>query len=134
MTRERDDAEVAWTPGWEWLTAVVAIHVLAVVPWLAYFGVWPLFVVCASLAYYVRVFWRQEVWCFRLIEETAVLFEPRRPGAEPRLARRRGPVWMTEAWLVVRTSRRVLVLRAARYDPALFARLRRALLRGASTG
>lgn len=127
-----NDAEVFWTPGWEWLTAVVAIHVLAATPWLAHFGAWPLPVVCGSLAYHAWVFSRREVWRFLLTEETAVLFAP--SGSRRRPLRRRGPVWMTERWVVVRTDRRVLMLCASRYEPARFARLRRALLRDAGSG
>ena len=37
-----DDLEVSWTPGWDWLAAVAAIHVLAVVPWTTQLGLWPL--------------------------------------------------------------------------------------------
>jgi len=120
--------ELRWTPGWEWLTSVVAIHVVVVAPWLAVLGPWLLGPGLASLLYHVLVFRRREVWRLTLVEESVTVFEPRRPGAPPRWAKLRGPPWMTDRWLVVRTTRRVLILRAGRYDPAHFARLRRALL------
>lgn len=44
--------------------------------------------------------------------------------------RRRGPCWMTQRWLVVPTTRRVLPLRRGRLSPQDFARLRRAALAG----
>ena len=132
MNPHRDDAELTWTPGWEWLAAVLAIHLLLVAPWLAYLGPWPLLPCVASIAYHVWVYTQREVWRFALVEESAVLFEPKRPGQPLREARRSGAVWMTANWLVVRTSRRVLVLRAGAFEPALFARLRRALRREAA--
>ena len=38
MNPARDDAEVRWSPGWEWLAAVVLLHLLAVLPWLKFLG------------------------------------------------------------------------------------------------
>lgn len=134
MNPYRDDAEIEWTPGWDWLLAVIALHGLILLPWLVYAGVWTLLPGLCSLAYYVCVFLRREVWRFALVEERVVLFEPRRRGRARRQARWRGVVWMTADWLVVRTSGRVLVLHARRYDPALFARLRRGLRRGSAIG
>ena len=127
MSAQRQDAEVRWTPGWEWLTAVVLLHLLAVMPWLKFLGAWPLVPCALSLAYHGRAYARREVWRFALVEESVVLFEPKRPGALARTSRLRGRVWMTERWLIVCTRRRVLTLRAGRYDAVLFARLRRAL-------
>ena len=124
----RADAELLWTPGWEWLGAVVVLHALATVPWVAHLGAWPLLPAGLSLLYHGWVFTRREVWRFALVEERVVIFEPKRQGAPLRSARLRGPPWMTARWVVLRTGRRVLVLRAGRFDPALFARLRRALL------
>ena len=134
MNPHRDDAEIEWTPGREWLAAVIVLHVLVLAPWLAYFGAWALIPCLASLAYHGWVFAQRETWRFALVDERVVLFEPRRPGRPLRQARWRGAVWMTSDWLVVRTTRRVLTLRAGRYDPALFARLRRGLRRGAANG
>ena len=124
----RADAELLWVPGWEWLSAVIVLHALSTVPWLAHVGTWPLLPAGLSLLYHGWVFKRREVWRFALVEERVVIFEPRRPGKPLRLARLRGPPWMTARWVVLRTRRRVLVLRAGRFDPVLFARLRRALL------
>ena len=123
-----DDLEVSWTPGWDWLAVVAAIHVLAVVPWTTQLGFWPLLPGLASLGYYLVVFRRQERWRLALAGETVVVFEPRRGSQPPRQAKLRRPVWLTHSLLVVRTSRRILLLRAGRYDPVLFARLRRAFL------
>ena len=127
----RADAELVWRPGWDWFGAVCAIHVLATVPWLAHLGPWPLLPAAASLLYHGWVLRRGEAWRFLLTEEKVVLFEPKRPGRPARTPKLRGPAWMTERWVVIRTSRRVLVLCAGRFDPALFARLRRALLAAA---
>ena len=128
------DVDVYWKPDHEWFAAVLAIHVVVVAPWIAYFGVWPLLLCLGSLAYHGWVWRRGEVWRFALIGESAVLFEPARAGKPPATATLRGAVWMTHRWVVVRTSRRVLALRAGRYPPAIFARLRRALRAGAGNG
>lgn len=128
MNAARDDVEVVWTPGWDWLAAVAAIHALALAPWLAVFGLWPLLPAAASLVYYVHVFRRGEAWRLALSEDTVVVFEPSRRGRPGKTAKLRGGVWLTHRLLVVPTSRRMLLLRAGRYDPALFARLRRAFL------
>ena len=122
------DAEVLWSPDWTWFGAVTVVHVLATAPWVAYFGLWPVLAGGASLLYHGAVLARREVWRFALVEERVVIFAPRRAGRPIETARLRGPVWMTGRWVVVRTRRRVLVLRAGRIDPARFARLRRALL------
>ena len=82
-----------------------------------------------SFLYHVRIFARAEVWRFALVDETAVLFQP-----DGRPAKLRGGPWMTSNWVVVRTSRRTLMLRAGRYDADRFARLRRALLGRAGNG
>lgn len=127
MNPARDDLELHWSPGWEWLAAVVFLHLLAVMPWLKFLGAWPLVLCALSLAYHGRVYLRREVWRFALVEESVVLFEPSRPGVPVHTTPLRGRVWMTERWLVVHTRRRVLMLRSGRYDAVLFARLRRAL-------
>ena len=134
MNPHRDDVEITWTPGGEWLLAVVALHLLALAPWLAYFGAWPAIPCLASIVYHGWIFRRGEVWRFALVEDRVVLFEPKRSGQPLREARGRRTVWMTANWLVVRTRRRVLMLRAERYAPALFARLRRALRRRSGSG
>ena len=129
MDPHHDDTEILWAPGWEWLTAVLAIHALVAVPWLHFLGAWPLLVLAPSLLYHVRIFARGEVWRFALVEETAVLFQP-----DGKPAKLRGGPWMTANWVVVRTTRRVLMLRSGRYDADRFARLRRALLGRAGNG
>ena len=126
--------EVDWTPGWDWLACVLAIHVLVTVPWVVKAGAWPIAVAVPAFGYYAWVFWRAECWRFALDNERVVLFEPQRRDGARVPARLRGPPWMTERWVVVRTSRRILVLRAGRYDAAVFARLLRALLGGAANG
>ena len=135
------DEEILWTPGWEWLAAVLTLHGLVALPWIALLGAWPLLPCAASLGYYGWAFSRREVWRFALVEERAVLFEPTQPAAKQagrqgwqRPATLRGSPWITPRWVVVRTSRRVLTLRAGRYDAARFARLRRALLASRGAG
>ncbi len=136
MNAARDDVDVVWSPGWDWLAAVAAIHVLVVVPWTAALGLWPVLVGALSMAYHAGVFLRREQWRLALAEDTVVVFEPPRDGQPAATAKLRGPAWLTHRLLVVRTSRRVLLLRAGRYDPVLFARLRRAFLAvgGPATG
>lgn len=124
----RADQELLWKPGWEWFAAVVAIHALATAPWLVHMGPWPLAPCALSLLYHAWVLRRGEVWRFALVEDRVLVFEPPRRQRSARPAKLRGPAWMTERLVVVRTSRRVLVLRAGRVDAALFARLRRGLL------
>ena len=126
--------EVDWTPGWDWLAVVAAIHVLVAVPWVALFSAWALLPAAVSLGYHVDVHRRGERWRFALADERVVLFEPWRRDGSRRPARLRGPPWMTERWVVVRTTRRTLILRSGRYEAAVFARLRRALLGGAANG
>lgn len=130
MNPHRDDTDIHWTPGWQWLGAVLLVHVLVMVPWVALLGPWPLVAGTASFAYYGWIFSRREVWRFALMEDRVVLFEPHRSGQAPRPAKRLGSAWITERWVVVRTSRRVLALYAGCYDGVRFARLRRALLGG----
>lgn len=126
MNPHRDDVELDWSPGWDWLAGVVVVHVLVVVPWVLWLGFWPLTPAAVSLLHHVLVFRRREVWRLALVGERVVVFEPKRPDGGRRPARLRGPPWMIQGWLVVRTSRRVLIVRAGRYEAALFARLRRA--------
>ena len=126
--------EIDWTPGWDWLACVLAIHVMVAVPWVAKVDAWLLAVPVLTFGYYLRVFLRAERWRFAIVEERVVLFEPARPDGSRLPANLRGPPWMIERWVVVRTSRRTLVLRAGRYDAAVFAALRRALLGGAANG
>lgn len=130
MNLATDDVEVLWTPGWDWLAAVAATHMLALAPWVVVFGSWPLLVGTASLGYHALVFRRQEPWRLALAEDTVVVFEPPRRGRPAKTAKLRGGVWLTHRLLVVPTSRRMLLFRAGRYDPVLFARLRRAFLAG----
>lgn len=130
MNLARDDVEVVWTPGWDWFGAVAAIHALALAPWLAVFGFWPIVPAAASLGYYAWVFRRQEAWRLALAEDTVVVFEPAHRGGPAKTAKLRRGIWLTHRLLVVPTSRRMLLLRAGRYDPVLFARIRRAFLAG----
>lgn len=132
--KRRTVSEVDWTPGWEWLACVLAVHVMVAVPWAAKVNAWLLAVAPLTFGYYVWVFRRAERWRFAIVDERVVLFEPERHDGSRVPARLRGPPWMTERWIVVRTTRRTLVLRAGRYDAAVFAALRRALLGGAANG
>ena len=65
MSPHQDDIEMPWSPGWEWLAAVVAIHFLVAVPWLSFLGAWPLALLAVSLFWHVRVFVKGETWRFR---------------------------------------------------------------------
>ena len=126
--------DLDWTPGWDWLGGVLGLHVLVAVPWIVEVGIWLVGAAMLTFSYYVRVFSLAESWRFSFLDERVVLFEPARRDGSRLPARLRGPPWMTERWVVVRTTRRTLLLRAGRYDAAVFARLRRALLGGAANG
>ena len=127
-----------WVPDAEWFGAIVAIHVLIAVPWTLLLG-WP----CAALAAcsvlrYASVLSRRELWSFVFVEDRVVLLEPRSRrarrgghGAMRRTAPLVAPVWMTDRFVVVRSRRRVIALRAGRVGRRQFARLRRGLLAGA---
>lgn len=135
MNTVRADAQLQWTPGRDWLAAVLALHALIVGPWLAAIGAWALVPCAASALYHIGVFLRGEIWRIALIDETLVVFEPAQPGRAPRAATLRGAPWLTANWVVLRTGRRVLMLHARHYDAQRFARLRRALLgAGAAAG
>ncbi|MDE0419903.1 MAG: hypothetical protein OXK76_03310 [Gammaproteobacteria bacterium] len=127
-------SEIDWTPGWEWLACVLAIHVMVALPWAAKVDVRLLAVAVVTFSHYAWVFRRGERWRFAIVDERVVLFEPQRRDGSRVPADLLGPPWMTERWIVVRTRRRTLVLRAGRYDAAVFAALRRALLGGAANG
>lgn len=124
-----------WSPDAEWFAAVALIHVLVAAPWALLLG-WPAAALAAlSVIRYAIVLSRREVWSFVFVEDQVVLLEPRRrraggAGRAPsrRVAPLAAPVWMTDRFVVVRSRRRVIALRAGRVSPGQFARLRRGLL------
>ena len=116
--------EIDWTLGVDWFVAVGVLHVLvgAVlgVVWSPWWGL----AAGASLAWkWLRA--RPGERYLLLAFEDAL--EVRRGNL---VLRRAGPCWLTESWLVIPTSGRVLPVRRGRLSPQDFARLRRAALAG----
>ena len=116
--------EIPWTLGFDWFLAVGVLHVLVggLLAWV--FSPWWAAATGASLLWkWLRA--RPGERYLLLAFEDAL--EVRRGGS---VLTRTGRCWMTEGWLVIPTSRRVLPVRRGRLSPQDFARLRRAALAG----
>lgn len=116
--------EIRWTLGFDWFLAVGVLHVLvgALIAWA--FSPWWVAAAAASLLWkWLRA--RPGERYLLLAFEDAL--EVRRGES---VLTRTGRCWLTEAWLVIPTSRRVLPVRRGRLSPQDFARLRRAALAG----
>ncbi len=116
--------EIDWTLGVDWFLAVGLLHVLVGTVLGALWSPWWGLAAGASLAWkWLRA--RPNERYLLLAFEDAL--EVRRGKV---VLRRTGPCWLTERWLVIPTSRRVLPVRRGRLSPQDFARLRRAALAG----
>lgn len=104
--------------------AVVALHALVGTALAALVSPWWAVAVAVSCA--VKTLSANPAERYLLLA-FADAIEVRRGDAVLRL---RGPCWMTERWLVIPTTRRVLPVRRGRLSPQDFARLRRAALAG----
>lgn len=116
--------EISWTLGYDWFLAVGLLHVLVggLLAWL--FSPWWAAAATASLLWkWLRA--RPGERYLLLAFEDAL--EVRRGES---VLRRTARCWMTEDWLVIPTSRRVLPVRGGRLPAQDFARLRRAALAG----
>ena len=123
--------EIEWRPDGEWFAVLAVLHVLLALPWVAWLGWVVGGVAVASLVWHGRALVRKEVWRFRFVEDRVVLLAPESTPEAPVPVAVASPLWMTDRFVVVRTRRRIIPLRAGRLTPAAFARLRRALLAGA---
>lgn len=116
--------EIGWTLGFDWFVAVGVLHLLVgcLLAWL--WSPWWAAAAAASLL------WK---WLRARPDERYLLlaFED---GLEvrrgERVLTRTGRCWLTEGWLVIPTSGRVLPVRRGRLPAQDFARLRRAALAG----
>ena len=116
--------EIDWALGLDWYLAVGLLHVLVGTVLGALWSPWWGLAAGASLAWkWLRA--RPNERYLLLAFEDAL--EVRRGNL---VLRRAGPCWLTERWLVIPTSRRVLPVRRGRLSPQDFARLRRAALAG----
>ena len=116
--------EIAWTLGHDWFVAVGVLHLLlgGLLAWL--WSPWWAAAAAASLLWkWLRA--RPDERYLLLAFEDAL--EIRRGD---RVLTRTGRCWLTEGWLVIPTSRRVLPVRQGRLPAQDFARLRRAALAG----
>ena len=125
------EGEIAWRPDAEWFAVVAVVHVLLAAPWVAWLGWFVAVVAAASLVWHGRALGRGEVWRFRFVEDRVVLLAPESTPETPVPVAVASPLWMTDRFVVVRTRRRIIPMRAGRLTPEAFARLRRALLAGA---
>ena len=112
--------EIRWSLGADWFLAVGSLHALLAIALGTLLSPWWMVLCGASFAFKI----------FRVRPGEAYLLIPfddhievRRRGA---VLRRSGPCWMTQRWLVIPTSRRVLPVRRGRLSDQDFARLRRA--------
>lgn len=115
---------IPWTLGFDWFLAVGVLHVLVggLIVWA--FSPWWAAAATASLLWkWLRA--RPGERYLLLAFEDAL--EVRRGES---VLTRTSRCWLTEGWLVIPTSRRVLPVRRGRLSPQDFARLRRAALAG----
>lgn len=112
--------EIHWSLGADWFLAVGALHALLAIVLGTLLSPWWIAVCGASFA--CRTFRVRPGEAYLLIPFDDRI-EVRRHGAVLRLS---GTCWMTQRWLVIPTSGRVLPVRRGRLSDQDFARLRRA--------
>ena len=112
--------EIRWSLGPDWFLAVGALHALLAISLGTLLSPWWVVVCGASFA--LKIFRARPGEAYLLIPFDDRI-EVRRHGA---VLRRSGPCWMTQRWLVIPTSRRLLPVRRGRLSDQDFARLRRA--------
>ena len=112
--------EIQWSLGADWFFAVGALHALLAIALGALLSPWWIAVCGASFALKTVRARPGETYLLIAFDDR---IEVRRQGAVLRLA---GACWMTQRWLVIPTSRRVLPVRRGRLSAQDFARLRRA--------
>ena len=112
--------EIQWSLGADWFLAVGALHALLAIALGTLLSPWWIAVCGASFAFKIVRVRPGEAYLLIPFDDR---IEVRRHGAVLRLS---GTCWMTQRWLVIPTSRRVLPVRRARLSDQDFARLRRA--------
>ena len=116
--------EIPWTLGPDWFVAVGVLHLLVGGLLALFWSPWWAAVAAGSLLWkWLRA--RPGERYLLLAFEDAL--EVRRGES---VLTRTGRCWLTEGWLVIPTSRRVLPVRRGRLPAQDFARLRRAALAG----
>ena len=120
----RSRHDIPWTLGYEWFVVVVALHTLVGAALAALVSPWWAVAAALGCAFKMRSANPGERYLLLAFEDA---IEVRRGNA---VLPRRGPCWMTDRWLVIPTTRRVLPVRRGRLSPQDFARLRRAAVAG----
>ncbi len=117
LTRRR---EIQWSLGTDWFLAVAALHALLAIALGALLSPWWIAACGASFALKTARVRPGETYLLIPFDNR---IEVRRRGDVLKLT---GACWMTQRWLVIPTSRRVLPVRRGRLSVQDFARLRRA--------
>ena len=112
--------EIQWSLGTDWFLAVAALHALLAITLGALLSPWWIAACAASLALKIARVRPGERYLLIPFDNR---IEVRRRGDVLKLT---GACWMTQRWLVIPTSRRVLPVRRGRLSAQDFARLRRA--------
>ena len=112
--------EIRWSLGTDWFVAVAALHALLALTLGALLSPWWIAACAASLALKIARVRPGEAYLLIPFDDR---IEVRRRGDVLKLT---GACWMTQRWLVIPTSRRVLPVRRGRLSDQDFARLRRA--------
>ena len=112
--------EIQWSLGTDWFLAVAALHVLLAITLGTLLSPWWIAACGASFALKTARARPGETYLLIPFDNR---IEVRRRGDVLKLT---GACWMTQRWLVIPTSRRVLPVRRGRLSAQDFARLRRA--------
>ena len=112
--------EIRWSLGADWFVAVGALHGLFAVTLGALLSPW--WIAACAASFILKTVRVRPGEAYLLIPFDDRI-EVRRRGAVLKLT---GACWMTQRWLVIPTSRRVLPVRRGRLSAQDFARLRRA--------
>ena len=112
--------EIRWSLGTDWFIAVAALHALLAMTLGTLLSPW--WIAACTVSFALKTARVRPGEAYLLIPFDNRL-EVRRHGDVLKLA---GACWMTQGWLVIPTSRRVLPVRRGRLPAQDFARLRRA--------
>ncbi|MCY3821175.1 MAG: hypothetical protein OXH52_17785 [Gammaproteobacteria bacterium] len=112
--------EIRWSLGTDWFLVVGALHGLLAMTLGSLFSPWWIAVCAASFLFKTVRVRPGEAYLLIALDDR---IEVRRQDAVLRLS---GACWMTQRWLVIPTTRRVLPVRRGRLSAQDFARLRRA--------
>ena len=112
--------EIRWSLGADWFLAVAALYALLAITLGSLLSPW--WIVACAASFVVKIARVRPGETYLLIPFENHI-EVRRRGDVLKLT---GACWMTQRWLVIPTSRRVLPVRRGRLSAQDFARLRRA--------